>query len=99
ASGFSPTVSFTGSGVQTIGLLVTDDRGGTATASATVSVANVGPTATLTGPTSTSEGTTITLSAAGSTDPGGDIVSVTWDLDGDGLYDDASGTTASFTPA
>jgi hypothetical protein len=37
------------------------------------------------------------LSAAGSADPGNDIGSYVWDLDGDGQYDGASGVTAGFS--
>jgi len=40
----------------------------------------------------------VSFSAAASSDPdAGDTISYDWDLDGDGAYDDATGTTASFS--
>ncbi len=96
ASGVTTTFTRTADGTYTIGLRVTDNRGDTDTASTSVTVANVAPTADAGGPYTTGEGVDVTLSAAGSTDPGNDIASYAWDLDGDGQYDDATGVTATF---
>ena len=97
ASGMAPVFTPADNGTYTIGLRVTDDRGDTATDSTSVTVANVAPTANAGGPYTMSEGGSITLTAAGSTDPGQDIVSYQWDMDNDGQYDDATGVTASFS--
>jgi glucose/arabinose dehydrogenase/PKD repeat protein len=49
-------------------------------------------------PTNGSTPLHVDFSAASSSDPdSGDTLSYDWDLDGDGAYDDATGTTASFT--
>ena len=58
------------------------------------------PTAEANGPYATVEGTDVTLSAAGSINPGDPInppLTYAWDLDGDGAYDDATGASPSFT--
>jgi hypothetical protein len=54
---------------------------------------NQPPAADAAGPYTGDEGDSITLNAAGSSDPDGDIVSYEWDLDNNGEYDDASGIT------
>ena len=48
-------------------------------------------------PTSGQVPLTVTFNGTGSSDPDGSISTYSWDLDGDGLYDDASGATPSFT--
>ncbi len=58
---------------------------------------NVPPTADAGGPYAANEGETITLDASGSTDPDDNIALYEWDLDDDGEYDDATGTTAAVT--
>ncbi len=54
------------------------------------------PVANAGGPYTGSEGAAVYLSAAQSTDPENNIVSYQWDLDEDGLFDDAIGKTAKF---
>ena len=87
-------------GAKTIHLRVTDNRGATATATATVNCAapaNQAPVASAGGPYSgTIGGPAITVTGAASTDDGG-ITAYAWDLDNDGAFDDATGVTASFT--
>ena len=51
-------------------------------------------------PTSGATPLNVDFTATGSSDPDpGDTLSYAWDLDGDGAYDDATGTTAEFTYA
>ena len=44
------------------------------------------------------EGSQILVDGSASTDPDGTIASYAWDLDGDGQYDDGSGSTATLRP-
>ena len=78
-----------------VGLLVADADGATGTANVQVTVHNVAPTADAGGPYQVQENNNITLTAAGSSDPGNDIVSYAWDLDNDGTFETAV-LTASF---
>ena len=58
---------------------------------------NRAPVARITGPTTVRVGRTIQLDAGTSSDPNRlDVLSYAWDLDGDGEFDDATGTTATF---
>jgi len=99
ATGVTTTFSSTDDGVFTVGVKVTDDDLDWTTASTTVTVNNVAPTADAGGPYTTDEGVGVTLTAAGSTDPGNDIVSYAWDLDDDGQYDDSTSMTPTFSSA
>jgi hypothetical protein len=99
ASGAIATFSAGGSGVFTIGLRVTDVDGASDVDTATVTVDNAAPQAEAGGPYSGDQGSNMSLDASGSSDPGDDIVSYDWDLDADGLYDDASGVAVGFDTA
>ena len=99
AAGVTVGFSNTEDGSYTVGLRVTDDDGASSVDSVTVTVNNVAPTADAGGPYVVDENKEITLDASGSTDPGDDIVSYEWDLDGDGQYDDATGVTVDFSRA
>ncbi|MFO0903898.1 MAG: PKD domain-containing protein [Pirellulales bacterium] len=96
ATGVGPSFTTTVSGVRTLGLQVTDNRGASATTTVVVNVANVAPTANAGADQSGFTGQPIALSAAGSSDPGNDIASYAWDFDADGQYDDATGVSTSF---
>ena len=99
ATGVTVDFSSTEDGSYTVGLRVTDDDGASSVDSVTVTVNNVAPTADAGGPYVVDENKEITLDASGSTDPGDDIVSYEWDLDGDGQYDDATGVAVDFSRA
>jgi hypothetical protein len=96
ATGVNPTFGAASSGVFTIGLQVTDADGASNTDSTTVTVSNVAPTANAGGPYSGDQGADIALDGSASSDPGNDISAYAWDLDNDGLFDNASGVNAVF---
>jgi PKD repeat protein len=96
ATGSTPNFVTAVDGVYPISLRI-ENGGQFDVANSTISVNNVAPTADIGGPYAGAPGTTISLDAAGSSDPGGDIASYAWDFDNDG-FDDATGSTASFTP-
>jgi YD repeat-containing protein len=97
-SGTSATTShsYATAGDRTVGLRVTDNRGGTATAAVTLTVQNQAPTASFTAtPNPAPTGSSVTLDATASTDPDGTIAKYEWDLDGNGSYETSTGTTAT----
>jgi len=98
-SGVTATFRSTQDGTFTVRLRVTDNDQATGVATALVTVVNVAPTAEAGGPYNGYTGQDIRLDAAGSTDPGLDIASYQWDLNGDGQYDDAAGKIAFFRSA
>jgi Ca2+-binding RTX toxin-like protein len=70
-----------------VSLRVTDGLGATSPdTTATISVNNGAPNAVTGGQYTGLEGSTIPLSAAGSSDPGGGTLTYVWDLDGDGTF-------------
>ena len=97
ASGETATFSRTDSGSYTVSVKVTDDHGCYGTDNTTINVSNVAPSANAGGPYMVDEGASIILDVSGSTDPGNDIVSYSWDLDNDGLFEDALGGSVGFS--
>jgi PKD repeat protein len=96
ATGSDPSHSYGDDGSYAVTLTVTDDDGVTDIATTTLTVANRGPTASLT--TSPSDPDTtddVTFDAGGSSDPDGSITSYQWDF-GDGTTGTGQSTTHSF---
>ena len=85
----TPTAShvYTKPGAKHIRVTGTDVDRSTGTVDFRALVTNVAPKADAGTPPLAKEGVPIALSAAGSSEPGGDIVSYEWDFDGDGMYD------------
>jgi PKD repeat protein len=89
--------TFTTAGTFVVGLQVTDDLGRTATTTLSVRI-NAPPTASI-GPTSPAKpiaGDTVNFKST-STDADGTITATAWDLDHDGLFNDATGVVAQRT--
>jgi|GEM_PF-684218 len=93
ASGATANLTPDEDGFFEIMLKVTDDAGATDTALTTANVANLPPTADAGGPYFAEEGNPVQLDASASTDPGDDLLSYAWDLDGDGQFYEATGAT------
>ncbi len=84
--------AFGAAGAYTVSLMVTDDDGGAGTATLPIRVsaaAPLTPTASAGGPYTVPEGSSVLLNGSGSSDPAGRPLTYAWDLDGDGLFDDA----------
>lgn len=88
-SGVSPTVvtTLTTPGIHAVGLRVTDNDGGTATAGAEVTVAAVPNAVLFANISAVIAPGFITLDSANSSSPNGPIVKFEWDWDGNGLVD------------
>ena len=84
---------------RNVALKVTDLFGLTSTSTATVTItANNPPTAGIGGPFVVTQGSSLTLAATGSTDPDeGQSLSYSWDVNGDGVFGDASGSNPTLT--
>jgi PKD repeat protein len=95
ATGASAQKTFTTAGTFNVGLRVTDDRGAVATTKGAVTViGNNRPTAAFGyAPSGLSSGDTVTFTST-SKDSDGSIAAQDWDLNGDGVFDDAHGATA-----
>ena len=57
------------------------------------------PAVDIDGPYSSTEGSEFTFDATGTTDAGSGLAEIAWDLDGDGVFDDATGPIATHTYA
>ena len=102
ASGTDATFGFTpdDDGEYVVTLTVSDDDGGSASDSRTITVTNASPTLTLSGaPTTSPEGTTIAITAS-ATDPGSaDVLSYAWSVSrGGSVYATGTGAAVGFTP-
>jgi len=104
ATGVSPTLTWAqlqsfginDDGAYTIGVQVDDGTGNTATANATINVANTAPTITTTGSASAEDGQAYTL-YLNAADPGNDTVS-SWTINwGDGNIDTLAGDPSTAT--
>jgi len=100
ASGMEVSHAFTRLGARTVALRITDDGDPAQQALAVLTLevgGNRAPVAHAGGPYIVALGGTVTLDGSGSLDPDEDsgdrIVHYAWDLDGDGLYNDAAGVT------
>ena len=93
-SGLTAQSSYSTPGPHTVRLHVDASGGGFDIASQVVPVGNRPPTASFEfSPRPARAGEKLRLTST-STDPDGPIVGIAWDLDGDGEFDDASGSTA-----
>jgi PKD repeat protein len=96
-TGPSVTIGFPLPGERRVRLRVTDDAGARAEAEAAVQVMNRRPTVVFEyDPPFIPQGGTATFTSR-SSDPEGRLDTQRWDLDGDGEFDDASGSTARAT--
>lgn len=94
AFGPTATTSFRKGGTHDVGLRVVDAHGGIAEVRIPIVLGNRPPTASFTvSPEQPGVGDTVEL-ASTSVDPDGEELQSTWDLDGDGEYDDAAGPGA-----
>lgn len=99
AVGANVTHAFATAGTMPVSLEVTDSDGATAVASRDVLVQENPPTATFSfSPGKPLSNRTVTFDGSASAPPPGEtITTMTWDLDGDGAFDDATGPKASFS--
>ena len=93
-TGAVAATSFAIPGSRRVRLRVVDDDGGAATAQKTFSVVNRPPVAAFEVPTVMKQPAG-DLHVASSSDPEGRLRSVSWDLDGDGAFDDGRGSAAT----
>ncbi len=86
--------TYAANGPVTVAVRVTDNSGAATTATKSITVLNRAPTANFgQSPAAPLTQETITFTST-STDPDGTIAAYAWDLDNDGLFDDAGGSSA-----
>lgn len=93
-AGLSPVFSardIDGPTSVTVTLRVTDEDGGSNTATTSIEVLNVAPTANAQGPYTVAEGSTVGLSATQTDPAAADTFTYEWDLDGDGNFAEIGG--------
>jgi YD repeat-containing protein len=92
------TKVFATAGNLTVALRITDNNGGTATTTRSLTVSNRAPTASFTAtPNPVPTGTAVSFNGAASSDPDGTVAKYEWDLDGNGSYETDTGATATTT--
>ena len=97
AEGATVTTTFPATrGPFRVDLVVTDRDGGSTVASSVITPGNLSPSATVTVSEATPFSGQAVLFTSSAVDRDG-VVSYAWDLDGDGVFDDATGPTASVT--
>ncbi|MEW5768374.1 MAG: PKD domain-containing protein [bacterium] len=95
-TGVTPAYTWNDDYAGTVGLRVTDNKGGQAVAEAPVVIGNVAPVAQAGGPYTGIIASPLTLNGSAA-DPGSDTLSYAWDLDNDGFYDDSTQQNPSYT--
>ncbi|MEJ5223874.1 MAG: PKD domain-containing protein [Anaerolineales bacterium] len=87
----------TDNGSRTVKGKIKDKDGGETEYTATVTITDILPVANAGGPYTGTAGAAVTLSAAASTCASVDTCTYAWDLDNDGQYNDATGSSTSHT--
>lgn len=94
--GISVNHIFLDNGVYNVSLVVEDDNGFLSIDIVKITVSNVAPVPDIGGPYSSDEGSVIDFLAS-AVDSGDDSLTFSWDFDGNGQYDDATGTSPQWT--
>jgi hypothetical protein len=94
------TVSFSTLGLHEVTLAVVDDDGAAGSATVSIEVVSQTPVASAGDDQVVDEGGSVGSDGSASHDPDrADTITIEWDLDGDGVFGDASGATPAFSAA